>query len=224
MSVRFFSLISVKRITHSNRTHQDTNKRPFKDIQLLSQSLEPAPRPSSLAHSPDPIHSASTPALTPNLVGLTPAWDSSDSFHMQADLSPAWDPSSRSPCASNSIRPIHWLDDPGLQHLRLKLITTGSTTHDPYFEFLGIENDLVKVRDKANIRFLTFDSVSPLPPTSQGELVTPTSGEMQGVYFKVIQIMESICVVRKPGTKPTKKHPDTEFALTELIQVYPAFR
>ena len=123
-----------------------------------------------------------------------------------------------------STRPIHWLNDPGLQHLRLKLITTGSTTHDPYFEFLGIENDLVKVRDKANIKFLSFDSVSPLPPTSQGELVTPKSGEMQGIHLKVIRITESICVVRKPGTKPTKKNPDTEFALTDLIQVYPVFR
>ena len=223
MSVRFFSLISVKCITHSNRTHQDKKKHRLKDTRLLSQSLEPAQRAS---HSLDPIHSASTQsvALTPNLVGLTPAWDSSKSSHIQADLSPAWDPSSRSPCANNFRRPIHWLDDPGLQHLRLKLIITGSTTHDPYFEFLGIENDLVKVRDKANIKFLSFDSVSPLPPTSQGELVTPKSGEMQGIHLKVIRITESICVVRKPGTKPTKKNPDTEFALTDLIQVYPVFR
>ncbi len=143
---------------------------------------------------------------------------------MQADLSPAWDPSSRTPCANNSGRPIHWLDDPGLQHLRLKLNVAGSTTHSPYCKFLGIENDLVKVREKANIKFLTFDSVSPLPPTSQGKLVTPKSGEMQGTHFKVIRIMENMCVVRKPGTKPTKKNPDMEFTLTDLIQVYPVFR
>ena len=101
---------------------------------------------------------------------------------------------------------------------------TDPAIQSPYLEFLGMENDLVKVRDKANIKFITLNSVSPLLPTSQGELVTARSGEMQGAYFKVIQITETMCIVRKPGTKPTKKNPDIEFALTDLVQVYPAFR
>ncbi len=75
---------------------------------------------------------------------------------MQSDLSPAWDPSSRTPYTNNSIRPIHWLDDPGLQRLRLKLIMSGSTNQSLYFEFMGVENDLVKVRDKANVKLLTL--------------------------------------------------------------------
>ena len=101
---------------------------------------------------------------------------------------------------------------------------TDPAIQSPYLEVSGMENDLVKVRDKANIKFITLNSVSPLLPTSQGELVTARSGEMQGAYFKVIQITEKMCIVRKPGTKPTKKNPDIEFALTDLVQVYPAFR
>ncbi len=219
MSVRVFSLC----LTYDsllNRAHQDNRKHRLQEKQI---PLLTVARP---LHSPGPIPSASTQslALIPNLVGLTPAWDPSESSHMQSDTSPAWDPLSRSPYTNNSTRPIHWLDDPGLQRLRLKLIMSGSTIQSPCFEFLGVEDDLVKVRDKANVKLLAFDSVSPLPPTSRGELVTPRSGKMQGVYFKVIQIRENACLVRKPGTKPTKNNPDAEFTLTDLVQVYPAFR
>lgn len=98
------------------------------------------------------------------------------------------------------------------------------SVQSPYVEFLGVENDLVKVRDKMDIKFVAFESVNPLLPTSKGDLVVPKSGEMQGVRFNVIRIAGDLCVVRKPGTRPTKKNPDAEFAISDLVQVHPAPR
>lgn len=161
----------------------------------------------------------------PALVGLTPAWDLSESSHMLSGSSPAWDPSSRfSPRTSAPSRPKHWLDEPKLQTSRLKLKTNDPSVQTPYVEFLGVENDLVKVREKVEVKFLAFESVGPLPPTSKGDLVIPKCGEMRGIYFKVVQLTGDLCVVRKPGTRPTKSNPDVNFAISDLVQVYPAPR
>lgn len=94
----------------------------------------------------------------------------------------------------------------------------------PYVELLGVDNGLVKVRDKLHIKFLTFEVVNPLLPASKGDLVIPKEGRMQGVYFHVVRIVDGICVVRRPGIRPTKQHPDVEFAISDLVQVHPAVR
>lgn len=140
-------------------------------------------------------------------------------------LSPAWVPSSQS-SPSSDVRsgPKHWLDDKKLQGSRLKLKTNDLSVQSPYVEFLGVENGLIKVRDKMDIKYLAFASVDPLPPTLKGDLVTPKAGEMRGVQFTVVRITGDKCVVHKPGTRPTKKNPDTEFATSDLVQVRPAFR
>ncbi len=87
-----------------------------------------------------------------------------------------------------------------------------------------MENDLVKVRDKMDTKFVPFQSVSPLLPTLKGDLVTPITGERQGTRFTVIRIVDDQCVLRKPGHRPTKGNPDSEFSVFDLIQVYPALR
>ena len=144
----------------------------------------------------------------------TPTWDPSDSS--RTDISPAWDPSSRTPPCSQ-----HWLHDSALQRHRLKLKVNDPSVQSPYVEFLGLEDDLVKVRDKIDIQFVTLESISPLHPTSKGDLVIPKAGQMQGVPFNVIHISGDSCVVRKPGTRPTKKNPDPEFAISDLLQIHP---
>ena len=154
-------------------------------------------------------------------------------------LSPAWDPSSQlsPPSTSDSwswmlpstestdipSRPKHWLEDPKMQDSRLKLNTSDPSVQSPYVEFLGVENGLVKVRDKMDVRFLTFEVVHPLLPAAKGDLVIPKSGAMQGVHF-IVQVVGDICVVRKPGTRPTKKNPDIEFSVSDLVQVHPTIR
>lgn len=90
---------------------------------------------------------------------------------------------------------------------------------------MGVENDQVRVRDKAGYRLLSFESVDALLPDSKGDLVILKEGEMQGLQFKVIEIAEDRCVIRKPGTKrPTKKNPDHECLISDLVQVYPGSR
>lgn len=164
--------------------------------------------------------SAQPSSLPLDLVGHhTPAWAPSESSGMLSDLSPAWDPSSRTPLAPRPT--VHWLDDPVLQRARLKLKINDPSVQSPYVEFLGVENDLVKVRDKMDVRFVAFGSVSPLLPTSKGDLVVLKAGLMKGVHFNVIRIAEDLCVVRKPGTRPTKKNPDPEFAISDLVQAHP---
>ena len=121
-------------------------------------------------------------------------------------------------------RPSHWLDDPILQSSRLKLKTDDPAVQSPYVEFLGIYHNLIKVRDKVDVKLLSFDSVHPLLPTSPGDLVIANGGEMHGVHFNVIQIRGNTCVVRKPGCRPTKKTPDPEFMISDLIQVHPVPR
>ena len=158
------------------------------------------------------------------VVGSTPAWDPSDSSHI-SNLIPAWDPMSQaSPTICTLTRPMHWLDDANLHHCRLKLKTDNPAVQSPYIEFLGIEENLVKVRDKMDVKFLPLDSVHPMIPTSMGDLVVPKGGEMQGIHFHVIRITGDSCVVRQPGSRPTKKCSDIEIAISNLIQVYPALR
>ena len=175
------------------------------------------------SQSPSGSTSAQPPSSTLNSVRLTtPAWDPAESSHM---LNPAWDPSSQSsPRTEVGSGPKHWLDDQKLQGSRLKLKTNDLSVQSPYVEFLGVENGLIKVRDKIDIKYLVFASVDPLQPTSKGDLVTPKAGEMRGVHFTVVRITGDKCVVRKPGTRPTKKTPDTEFTTSDLVQVHPAFR
>ena len=50
------------------------------------------------------------------------------------------------------------------------------------------------------------------------------SAILQGTRFTVIQIAEDRCVLRKPGCRPTKENPDSEFSISDLVQVYPALR
>ena len=152
----------------------------------------------------------------------TPAWSPSESSTVQSEMSPAWDPSSRTPRTPAFDRPSHWLDDPIFRRLRLKLKTDDPAVQSPHVEFLGIENDLVKIRDKLDIKFLGFDSIHPLLPTSPGDLVIAKTGEMRGVHFSIIRLTGDTCVVRKPGCRPTKKNPDPEFPISDLLQVYPA--
>ena len=186
---------------------------------------------------------------TLDLVGSTPAWDSCESSCSLSDLSPAWDPSSRSPIlpsysfensdsgqsslqispASKSLppsppRPVHWLDNPALQNSRLKLQVNDPSLQSPCVEFLGVENNLVRVRDKRDTKLIAFRSVSPLLPTSKGDLVMLKSAILQGTRFTVIQIAEDRCVLRKPGCRLTKENPDSEFSISDLVQVYPAPR
>ena len=152
-------------------------------------------------------------------VGHTPTWDPLESLE---DLSPAWDPSSRTP---GPPRQVHWLDSPHLQQSRIKLMTTDSSVHSPYVEFLSMDGDLVKVRDKVNIKLLPFDSVTPLPPTSDGDLVVPKTGELKGVQLRVLRIEDDTCMLRKLGVcTPTRKNPDRQFALSNVVQVFPALR
>lgn len=75
-----------------------------------------------------------------------------------------------------------------------------------------------------DVRFLTFESVHPLLPAAKGDLVIPKGGVMQGVHFVIVQVVGDICVVRKPGIRPTKKNPDVEFSVSDLVQVHPATR
>ncbi|KAF8184856.1 hypothetical protein BJ912DRAFT_852915 [Pholiota molesta] len=159
-----------------------------------------------------------------DLAGLTPAWDPSS--HTSSHLSPAWDPSSQTPVPQDRpSRPVHWLDDPGFGNSRLKLRSTDPTVESPCVEFMGVENDQVRVRDKAAYRSLSFESVDALLPDSKGDLVTLKAGEMQGLHFKVVEIVEGRCVIRKPGMKrPTKKNPDHECPVSDLVQVYPGSR
>ena len=186
---------------------------------------------------------------TLDLVGSTPAWDPCESSCSLSDLSPAWDPSSRSPIppshsfenldsglsnlqtnpASKSLppsppHPVHWLDNPALRNSRLKLQVNDPSLQSPCVEFLGVENNLVKVRDKRDTKSVAFQSVSPLLPTSKGDLVMPKTGKLQGTRFTVIRIAEDQCILRKPGCRPTKENPDSEFSISDLVQVYPAPR
>lgn len=162
--------------------------------------------------------SSQASSSTPAFVGHTPAWDPCDSSCMLSDLSPAWDPSSRSP-----QRPKHWLDDAVLQRSRLKLKINDPSMQSPSAEFLGLEDDLVKVRDKMHVKFVALESVSPLLPASKGDLVIPKAGHMQGTHFNVVRIAGGRCVVRIPGTRPTKKNPDPEYPISDLVQVYPVY-
>ncbi len=183
------------------------------------------------------------------MVECTPTWNSLESSHRLSDLSPAWDPSSRTPIPPDHwpgdsdsglselrvisalepsplspARPTHWLDNPDLRNSRLKLKVNDPSLQSPCVEFLGVENSLVKVRDKWDTKLVNFQSVSPLLPTSKGDLVTPRTGRLQGTRFTVIRIGEDRCVLRKPGCRPTKEKPDSELPISELVQVYPALR
>lgn len=75
-----------------------------------------------------------------------------------------------------------------------------------------------------DIKFLAFETVSPLLPALKGDLVIPKDGKMKGIHFSVVRITGDLCVVRKPGTRPTKQNPDIDFAISDLVQVYPAAR
>ncbi|KAF8192199.1 hypothetical protein BJ912DRAFT_925104 [Pholiota molesta] len=140
-----------------------------------------------------------------DLAGLTPAWDPSS--HTSSHLSPAWDPSSQTPVPQDRpSRPVHWLDDPGFGNSRLKLRSTDPTVESPCVEFMGVENDQVRVRDKAAYRSLSFESVDALLPDSKGDLVTLRAGEMQGLHFKVVEIVEGrkLCISQRE-TNDTKR-------------------
>ena len=195
------------------RTHDDrisyklVNGMSFGNVQMPLSTLEPA-------------------SSSACVVGKTPAWEPSDSPSSSAHLSPAWDPSSRTPLLSRSAspvppRPVHWLDDPLVWSWRIKLKVNDSTPGSPYVEFLGVENDLVKVRDKADVKFFTLESISPLSPTMKGDLVILKAGDMQGTAFNIIRVAGDICSVCKPGVRLTKKNPDTEYATSDLVQIYP---
>ena len=187
---------------------------------MPSTSAQPSPSPLHLVglHTP-----AWLPSESRTLSDLSPAWDPSSRTPLPRtlDLSPGWDPSSRTPPSQTPPRPIHWLDNQVLQRSRLKLKIKHPSVQSPYVEFLGVENDLVKVRDKTDIKFVALESVHPLLPTSKGDLIIPKDGKLQGIHFSVVRITSNLCVVRKPGTRPTKQNPDIEFAISDLVQVYP---
>ena len=109
-----------------------------------------------------------------------------------------------------------------LKGIRLKLRTDDPSLQS--VEFIGVENDQVKVRDKLAYKLLSFDVVHPLLPSAKGDLVTPMTGPSQGVIYKVWEYNDEQCVVRQPGVRPTKKHPDPIFPTVNLVQVLPAFR
>lgn len=85
---------------------------------------------------------------------------------------------------------------------------------------MGVENDQVRVRDMATYRLVSFESVTAQLPDSKGQLVTFKEGEVQGVNFKVLEITESQCVLRIPGTRTSKKNQDRKCLISDLIQVY----
>lgn len=115
---------------------------------------------------------------------------------------------------------------PHLQGFRLKLKVNDPSVQSPYVEFLGVENNLVRVRDKMDTRFFSFEAVRPLFPASEGDLVIPKEGPMHGVCLRIVRIVHNICTVRKLGVcVPTnKKNPDVQFAIHDLLQVYPPIR
>ncbi len=156
--------------------------------------------------SPKPSTPAQSSSSTPNsdsveLPAGTPTWDPAESSHL---LSPAWNPSPQSsprhipdvrdsndlsefsPRTDALSHPNHWLNNQKLHDLRLKLTTSDPSVQSPYVELLGVEKGLVKVRDKLDVRFLTFEVVRPLLPASKGDLVIPIESRMQGIYFSVV--------------------------------------
>lgn len=76
----------------------------------------------------------------------------------------------------------------------------------------------------ADNKLLSFDAVTALLPRAKGDLVTPLAGIMQGTIFKVRDFLGEQCVVRQPGKRPRKNEPDPTFLVSDLAQVYPAFR
>lgn len=157
------------------------------------------------------------------MVGFTPTWDPSS--HILSDVSPAWDPSSQTPLPqARPSRPVHWLDDPALEKLRFKLETTDPRVENPFVEFLGMENDQVLVRDKVDNKLVSFESVSAMLPKEVGDMVTLREGELRGVKFKIVEMTKDRCVLRKPGVRPTKKKPDHNCLISDVIQVYPGSR
>lgn len=94
----------------------------------------------------------------------------------------------------------------------------------PVVEFIGIEDDKVKVRDKGAYKLVSFDSIKPLHPCKVGDLVTLLAGGMVGNFCKVKIMTGTTCTIRKLGDRPALSRPDPCFLTTDLIQVYPAFK
>lgn len=236
MFVSLSYIVFESRVTYISllRTHLDergrklTIRSPPEATQMPSTSAQSPSStlssvgPTSASDSPELPHTLSIPehsSPSSALVGSTPAWDPFETSHK---LSPAWCPSSvLSPHTGSPSRLVHWLEEPKLSLLRLKLKTNDALLQSPYVEFLGVENGRVKVRDKMDIKLLALEAVSPLLPTSKGDLIIPKDGKLQGIHFSVVRITSNLCVVRKPGTRPTKQNPDIEFAISDLVQVYP---
>ena len=131
----------------------------------------------------------------------------------------AWDPCAPDP----EISPDGptWLTDPVFGRTRIKLqYRRNPSLFD--LEFLGMENDLVKIRDGMKQKSVPLPSLEAIPPTSKDGVVTSFSlGETYGKLYKIREFGSEFCILRGYGQRPGRSEKNFHVITCELAQVFP---
>jgi len=131
----------------------------------------------------------------------------------------AWDP--RAPDPEISPDGPTWLTDPVFGCTRIKLRYCGNLS--PFdLEFVGMENNLVKVRDGMQQKLGPLSSLQAIPPTWKGDVVTSFSlGETYGKLYKIREFDSEFCVLRGYGQRPGRSEKNFRVSTHELAQIFP---
>ncbi|KAF8881527.1 hypothetical protein CPB84DRAFT_1851578 [Gymnopilus junonius] len=200
-----------------------------------------------ISAGPAPSDSLRQTSAVPEVFAPTPFSSSNAS-----DVSPAWDPSSRTPgpdipliqsvpdpslSVPTSVVPVplppyhsltgsHWLQDVAFSRLRLKArIRDRGRTGEPV-DIHSIQDTRAQVLDRYTREFswVDIDSLVPLHPVANKEAVTPLEGTLKGEQLVVKSYGENECVVRKPGVRLRKGESDPVIATGKLVRINPGLR
>jgi hypothetical protein len=131
----------------------------------------------------------------------------------------AWDPCAPDPDPSPD-GPI-WLTDPVFGCIRVKLWYRANLL-PTYLEFLGMENNLAKVRDGMRRKSVPLSSLQAIPPTGKDDIVTSFSlGKTHGKVYKIREFSGDFCVLRGYRERAGRSEKNACIVTHELAQVFP---
>ncbi|KAF8954557.1 hypothetical protein BDZ97DRAFT_1676512, partial [Flammula alnicola] len=154
------------------------------------------------------------------------------------ELSPAWDPSSRTPRAGSPVQVSatgdspsgmptsaghsnHWLRAEALIGIRVKVRDTRDGSDGRILEVIKIEQVYARLREGMTFKNVPLEYVVPVLPDAVRDSVTPFRGENRGRIFKVKTWGLDTCKVRREGVRLRKSEVDPSYPTADLVQVFP---
>ncbi|EDR02209.1 uncharacterized protein LACBIDRAFT_332554 [Laccaria bicolor S238N-H82] len=205
--------------------------RPRELLTDFTYPLEPAPPPSTLAGFlfpgypfPDPQPSVPYPAAflvqTPAIAGPSTPFPNSEDISM----TPAWNPSSQTPCRGDDAPSPYWLRDNCFANMRLslRLINTNPNFHrgkhkDKCGEFKGVVGDAVKVQLGFRILEVPFPYLIPERPECKSQVVTVFTGPHKGSQFRIKEFGEDFCGCSILKSTMLLRKVDVKIATNQLV-------